>query len=314
MASHQSQHRVLPKELMELQLGQVDLLMAMYASDDAASVDDASLKLLDRLRGWCEGDEDAAPEVLDPAISMLLQLDLADADSASSARNESLQLELSVPVVHDPELAPGGDAAEPPHVKVRVRQPPWMSRAEAAALTADMPHEDMLTTIELVKEAASRHLASAREAACPPTSTSDQGSKYAGEPTIRVWFYFPSISTRSKRDDIINYAPGYGLTGFLLAGKPGILCLEGGSRAVDDYMRFIKTESWGDIPPQHKKVSERYRETVPGGLVRAFADMQEITDMVGERRGERANRGDMKAFEAWLNENGLGEAFAKILV
>ncbi|CCF32536.1 hypothetical protein CH063_04912 [Colletotrichum higginsianum] len=48
-------------------------------------------------------------------------------------------------------------------------------------------------------------------------------------------------------------------------------------------MRFIKTESWGDIPAHHKKVSERHRET--GVASRVFADMSEITDSVGERRG-----------------------------
>nr|RBQ99375.1 hypothetical protein FVER53263_10842 [Fusarium verticillioides] len=129
---------------------------------------------------------------------------------------------------------------------------------------------------------------------------------------VRVWFYFPSISTRAKRDDFINYAPTYGLTGFLLAGKPGILCLEGGSVAIDDFMKFIKTESWGDIPAHHKKVSERYREEAVD-LKRAFSDMQEITDMI-EKRGARGNRGDMKALEAWLVECGLGDAFGKILM
>ena len=61
----------------------------------------------------------------------------------------------------------------------------------------------------------------------------------------RTWFYFPSISTRAKRDDIVRYAPGYGLTGFLLAGKPGILCLEGPGHAVDEYMSFIKKRDSG---------------------------------------------------------------------
>lgn len=98
-----------------------------------------------------------------------------------------------------------------------------------------------------------------------------------------------------------------------MAGKPGILCLEGASAAIDDFMRFIKTESWGDIPPQHKKVSERYREEAPG-LKPAFRDMLEITDLVGEKRGERANRGDMKALKAWLGESGLEEAFEKVLM
>ena len=126
---------------------------------------------------------------------------------------------------------------------------------------------------------------------------SDSGTKPHNSTISRTWFYFPSISTRSKRDDLVHSAPSYGLTGFLYAGKPGLLCLEGGSQNIDEYMRFIKTESWGDIPAHHKKVSERLRETE---VERVFGDMSEITDSVGERRGQRVNRGDMRAVEEWL--------------
>ena len=75
-------------------------------------------------------------------------------------------------------------------------------------------------------------------------------------------------------------------------------------------MRFIKTESWGDIPAHHKKVSERYRETAE----RVFTDMTQITDTVGERRGQRQNRGDMKAVEEWLDERGLKDVLKKVLM
>ena len=34
----------------------------------------------------------------------------------------------------------------------------------------------------------------------------------------RVWFWFPSLSTREKRKDLVNYASRWRLTGFVLAG------------------------------------------------------------------------------------------------
>ncbi|KAM5345645.1 hypothetical protein ACJ41O_011506 [Fusarium nematophilum] len=301
MVTEHSRHNVLPRDLMELQLGQIDLLMAMYEPDNAISIDAASSNMVQELRDWCESDKRDAPKVTEDCISMLLSLDVSDADDSDGTR--CLQLNLSVPLVHDD----GETSTEPPPVRTRVQQPSWMSKGEAARLNTELPDGDILTVIEHVKEAALQHLERQRQA------ESTNGLINADTPIVRVWFYFPSISTRAKRDDLVNYAPTYGLTGFLLAGKPGILCLEGGSSAIDDFMKFIKTESWGDIPSQHKKVSERYRET--GAVVkRAFADMREITDMVGERRGERANRSDMKALEAWLNESGLGEAFAKVFM
>lgn len=60
---------------------------------------------------------------------------------------------------------------------------------------------------------------------------------------VWVWFYFPSISTHLKRSDFILYTPSYALTKFFYEGKPGLLCVEGASKNIDDYMKFIKTVS-----------------------------------------------------------------------
>lgn len=76
-------------------------------------------------------------------------------------------------------------------------------------------------------------------------------------------------------------APVWKLTGFLLAGelstalffvvacstsnsflsrlspsgKPGILCLEGNPKAVDEFMAWVKAVSWSDIPSFQKSSS-----------------------------------------------------------
>lgn len=305
MSPDPTRQDVLPKDLMEMQLGQADLLMAMYASDDgsAAALDEASAQAAEVLRTWCEGDEIQAPKVRQKALSLLLSVQVPD----GGGEEKPLQLDISLPLVHDFGGADDGVVDEPPRAKVRVRQPAWMSKAAVTGINGGIPEdEDLLTIIEHVKDEASRLLAAQQELA-----TADEDEEE--EDLVRVWFYFPSISSRGKRDDIVGGAPGSGLTGFLLAGKPGLLCLEGGSRAIDRYMSFVKAVSWGDIPPQHKKVSERYRES-GAGVARAFADMREITGEVGDRRGERANRNDMRALEAWLRERGLGEAFAKVLI
>jgi hypothetical protein len=60
-----------------------------------------------------------------------------------------------------------------------------------------------------------------------------------------------------------------------------------------------------------KKYSERFRETE--GVERVFSGMEEITDSLGERGGQRANRGDMQALEVWLGSRGLQEAFEKVI-
>ena len=225
------------------------------------------------------------------------------AGADGTAHTESLKVDLSVPFSYEGDQCP----QNLPIIKVWIQQPSWMTRAATSRIMSELPEvEDLLDIIEHIKEVASKELGQISK-----EKTASSQNVATDDMDVRVWFFFPSISTRSKRDDFIRHAPFYNLTGFLYAGKPGILCVEGNSQSIDDYMKFIKTESWSDIPAHHKKVSERYRS---GCVERVFVDMAEITDTVGARRGQRANRGDMKAVEEWLEERGLGDAFAKVLM
>ncbi|KAJ9108688.1 hypothetical protein QFC21_000008 [Naganishia friedmannii] len=126
----------------------------------------------------------------------------------------------------------------------------------------------------------------------------------------RVWFWFPSLSTREKRRDLVTYASRWGLTGFVLAGKPGLLCLEGTAKHAEAYMSAIKSESWSDIPSYQKKVTERYRQHISA---RAFDTMSEITEMITQH-GQRGNRGDMGEVKAFMEEKGVGDAFGFVVV
>ena len=314
---------LLPNDLIELQLAQIDLLMAMYPNEGAITIDEASSTTLNILRESLNSDGTTGRGLLtlspNAAVSLRLILEVDILHSDNNINTKTLQLDVAVPFTYHNDNAEAPEPTEePPRPTIRLLQPPWMNKAEAAALMAHIPqdddNDDLFLTIENIKDAVTSHLSSLQlKSEADPTGTDDSTEDQqpnANQPITRVWFYFPSISTRSKRDDIVNYAPTYRLTGFLLSGKPGVLCLEGASDRVDAYMKFIKTESWGDIPSYQKKVSERFREV---GVPRVFADMQEITDDLGERRGERANRGDMKALEAWLVERGLGEALMKVL-
>lgn len=284
---------------MEVQLGEVDLLLAMYP-DDEIQLSDTSRDLLHQLRQWCDAADESPGSISDVVILLWLRLTLDD--------SRQLELNVSVPVAVDgDDTLAVSEEMEIPKAKVWARQPSWMSKAEVASLNSDVPNDDILGMIEFFKEAASHLLETARPTEEAPTSKDAVGIS-------RIWFYFPSISTRGKRDDIVNYAPTYGLTGFLLAGKPGMLCLEGDSQAIDNYMKFIKTESWKDIPSQHKKVSERHREVGPS-VGRAFPDMQEITDeFTDTRRGARGNRNDMSVLKGWLTRHGVGDMFEKVFI
>jgi hypothetical protein len=302
---------LLPPDLIELQIGQIDLLLAMYP--DELTLSESATATLDIFRDNSNTEKSEATVKTTPSISALLDLPITspsgteELSSSSPGSPQTLRLDLNVPFAYqENEVVP----TEPPPVKVRIQQPNWLSKAATSQLTSCIsPADDLLSTIDLIHDKALLQLSQQDSSL---SSNSSLSSSLATTPLVRAWFYFPSISTRSKRDDLVTHAPAYQLTGFLFAGKPGVLCVEGSEADIDAYMRFIKTESWGDIPAHHKKVSERFREA--GVEKRAFGDMSEITDTVGERRGARVNRGDMKAVEEWLVERGLGEAFARVLM
>ena len=148
-----------------------------------------------------------------------------------------------------------------------------------------------------------------------PTSSTEERTKEEKEEekkVVRAWYYFPSLSTREKRRDIVEYAEEYQITGFVIAGKPGMMCLEGTSLRLSSFLSDIKNISWADIPSNNKKVSERYREE---DVTRVFKEMKEVTEEVfqGGMRGTRGNRGDMKEMRGYLDKYQLGDRLEKVL-
>lgn len=285
---------LLPAGIMESQLSTIDLLAAMFPSPGELEIPESTAQCVEKLRDWCR-DPASTPSGIPSTLLLAIRLPVAGGE-------RMIQVNISIPVQCDePETI-----EQPPSLSYSLRQPGWMSKAEVAGLATAIPQDDVFEAFEYIQEEALHFLQSQQQ---PLTSEATNTS--SGGPIVRVWFYFQSLSTREKRDDLVNHAPGYSLTGFVLAGKPGIMCLEGRSADIDAYMKFIKTRSWGDIPSHQKKVSEKFRETEH--VQRVFSRMEEITDSLGERGGQRANRVDMQALEAWLRDRGLKEAFEQVI-
>jgi len=296
----------LPADIMESQLSTIDLLTAMFPSEGELEIDPYTTQGIEKLRSWCEDSSTDLPSGTPSNILLAVHAQVPGGE-------KTIQVNVSIPLQWN-EPGPETETDQPPPLNYTLRQPDWLSKAEVAELSSSMPNDDILSALEYIQEEGAR-LLETQKSSISSISASNQPStgnnNSSSGPIVRVWFYFPSLSTRAKRDDMVNYGPDYSLTGFVLAGKPGVLCLEGASKDIDAYMSFIKTHSWGDIPRHQKKVSERYRETE--GVERVFAGMEESTDTLGERGGQRANRGDMQALEGWLAARGLHEAFENVI-
>jgi hypothetical protein len=297
---------VLSREHMEAQLSAIELLTGMFPEEGELEIPSETVRWTEILNEWCAGTQsEEVPSGTPSELSLSLSLVIGE---HSDVETRHILLNISVPI-----RCLDSDALEPPLLRYFLRQPEWLSKAQVSEFSSSIPQADVFEAIEWIREEAPKRLMAKSEEA-------SLGAKVPTEKLVRVWFYFPSLSTREKRDDMVNFAPSYQLTGFVLAGKPGVLCLEGATANIDAYMKYIKTHSWGDIPSYQKKVSERYRETKAEdrdidvlGIKRVFGGMEEITGVLGDRGGARANRGDMKALEIWLKEKGLGEAFERVI-
>ncbi|GAA6046637.1 hypothetical protein JCM3770_003090 [Rhodotorula araucariae] len=341
---------LLPVDKLALQLETLELAQSLFPLDGELALDEASQAALPSLRQWANAGKDGdTSTVAADELQFAVRLSLEQPDDPSSPY--PLVLDVHLPLTPSVDVAhtlPDGTSA----AVIHLQQPPWLSRTAHDALAASLPSSNpsaycsnadlLLETIDYIRNETFSLL--------PPPIAVDPVSQAGGgrrrrtaprkedEPEFRVWLWFPSLSTREKREDIVNWAPDYDITGFVLAGKPAIMCLEGTESNVQAYLADIKANSWADIPSFQKKVSERYRTPLlppppppsqqpqspcqaegqaPASPAdptahRIFTSMSEITSLIA-RTGGRSNRGEMGDVRDFLATKGLNEAFGAVI-
>lgn len=199
----------LPTELIQIQLSHFDLLESLFLP----------------------GEFTPSQETIDLLSDLESRLDQSTISLAAGA---SLDCTVLIPLDPPPDAQPGphsvelsislalslADSDSPQPLQLAVKQPSWLSRSAHQSLAnslASLPQEDDPTTavlgaLELLRDAG---------AGLIPLVVADVGAAAAGavEDECRVWFWLQSLSTRAKRDNMVKWAPGFGLTGFVMAGK-----------------------------------------------------------------------------------------------
>lgn len=194
-----------------------------------------------------------APTTLEASIFLKLE---------EPPQEEPLQVDVSLPTTSD---------AGPPSLSLR--QPSYFTRAQHHELCQSLSPvasvDDLYMVLEEIKPAAAHILqAAAKQHQATAALKAQRASPQFTGPLVRAWFWFITISTREKRGHMTQWGPQYGLSGFLLAGKPGILCLEGRTDAIDAcacsfskscfksshfiplsfrFWKEIKTSSWAEV-------------------------------------------------------------------
>ncbi|KZT62348.1 hypothetical protein CALCODRAFT_514161 [Calocera cornea HHB12733] len=324
------------RETVERQLGTLELLQAVYCAEEELVLLPETEVVVPQLQAWTENPSTPTPQKLPAELSFLLTLQADDNWSLpASIDHPQLIVEITLPVIPSSSLVIGKNSRP----ILRLRQPSWLSRAEhdqlgAAHLPPPEEVDEEVDDLGYVMASVDRLHSQLR--ALAPTLTSStpnlapaEASSTPSKTVLRTWHHLPSLSTRAKRAELVSYAQSHSpaLTGFVLAGKPGLVVLEHplpaptptphdlakASASLDAYWSAIKSRSWADIPSSHKKVSERLREVGP----RAWAEMTEVTrtEEVGGVRmgGEKGNRQDLASVARYLEGKGVGGRLERVL-
>lgn len=113
------------------------------------------------------------------------------------------------------------------------------------------------------------------------------------------WIYMHHIYSKYKRRNIVNWAREYKLTGFLMAGKPGVIYVEGILKNIEEYCVKVRGLNW-------KKMMCKVKERLVKRVFENFSE--ECFDV----HGGRSNHMDMGKFYIFLKEKGLGDKFKEL--
>ena len=121
----------------------------------------------------------------------------------------------------------------------------------------------------------------------------------------RMWLYMHHIYSKTKRRDILSLSSELDLTGFMLPGKPGVVCVEGDVRNTKQFYNILRRWNW-------KSISCRKKEVVPDRDISVQRKITGFQELGLDTHGPRQNHMDMGQFLDYLREHGLEYMF-KIL-
>lgn len=196
-----------------------------------------------------------------------------------------------------------------PEVFIRA---PSMTREQHRQLGEDLQEFSMTmergdiclgSIIQWVRENASNYMTE---------ETSETGNKSVNEniDTVftRLWIFSHHIYSKFKRRDILAWAAELKLTGFSLPGKPGMICAEGYSQAVDDYWHRLRGLNWKRLAIKEK---ENFDIPSDGSLeeFRTFKTFEEIAFDVRGGKGREYHM-DLGQLFTFLEERNFGHIFS----
>lgn len=138
------------------------------------------------------------------------------------------------------------------------------------------------------------------------TNSSKQGTDKEEKTFTRLWIYSHHIYSKFKRQDIIEWAGELGLHGFSMPGKPGIICVEGGTRQIDEFWFRIRRLNWKRLVIKEQEVVELDGKKISS--LCKFENFEELNFEVQGGKGKRQHM-DLGKFYEFLQERDCAYIF-----
>lgn len=195
-----------PLDPLEYQLSNISVLQSMYPSPTELRPTPSSLPTLRKLQAIPTAP--LAPE--DERVEYVYTTQIAQGE---------YDMILALPLTRA-------------RIEISLRQPSWLTRSEWETVRPLEPSVDEELVVEYLlecKDLVRRRIEglpkfqSLPEGDIKPDlgdhSTSGGGHGQTKSCLERVWFWFPSLSSKEKRRDLVTFAEEHLLSGFLLAGE-----------------------------------------------------------------------------------------------
>jgi len=272
-----------------LQLNELEMLVSMYPGDKELHLSNPAL--LQDIQEYLDGAVSSPP-----SVEFSLNVDV-DGDVIETV----IKLSCKYPESCLPEV----------YLRCSKFSRSEQSRINTDVLTAleteSIPEEPcILFLLDWIQTNASQYLFSSKNKNQEQVATvSDSTSSNCSGMFSRYWIYSHHIYSKIKRRDMLDMSKEFNVTGFVLPGKPGIICIEGDSKNTAEWWSIVKNWQW-------KRLSLKIQEDIQTDDVSSlskFSGFQEIGEVKGNTRDYHM---DLGAFQSYLTEHGFQSVFQEL--
>lgn len=156
--------------------------------------------------------------------------------------------------------------------------------------------------IEWLKDNTPKYMVEAERSEPIPSKTKKTDPYFS-----RMWIYSHHIYNKTKRTDMQRFAKELDLTGFYMAGKPGMITIEGYLHNVEEFWYRVRKMTWKRIVMKEREDTKLEDKNVEE--FRKFVGFEEKYFEARQGKG-RGGHGDIGLLFQFLEQHGCTHIFS----